>query len=126
LKDRLLNVLVAVVLDAPPIYSKDRLFNTELLDKELLLYHNAFGFEQQSVKDILKDDNIRQKLNANSIIDIQPADKAMCDFFMIELEKLETSRTRGPQVRSIHVVMFRKLIFIENVTALHFNAGKFL
>ena len=77
LKDRLLKVLVAT----GSIYSMDRLFNTELIAKELLLYHNAFGFEQQSVKDILKDDSIRQKLNANSIIAIQPNVDAMCDFF---------------------------------------------
>ena len=94
LKDRLWKVLVAVVLDTPPIYSKDRLFNTEHIVKELLLYHNAFGFEQQSVKDILKDDSIRQKLKANFIIEIQPADEAMCDFLLIELGNLRTSWTR--------------------------------
>ena len=84
-----------------------RLFNIELIAKELLLYHNVFGFEQQSVKDILKDNNIRQKLNANSIIEIQPADEAMREFFIIELEKLETSGTRGPQVCSIDFWMFK-------------------
>jgi small GTP-binding protein len=113
LKDRLLKVVMAsVFLDTAPINSMDRLFNKELIVKELLLYHNVFGFEQQSVKDILKDDNIRQKLNANSIIEIQPADKAMRDFFIIELEKLRTSGTRGPQVRLIHVVIFRWPTFI--------------
>ena len=95
LKDRLLKVVVASV----------GLFNTELIAKELLLYHNAFGFEQQSVKDILKDDYIRQKLTANSIIEIQPVDKAMGDFFIIELVKLRTSGTRGLQVRSIDYMM---------------------
>jgi hypothetical protein len=68
------------------------LFNTELIAKELLLYHNAFGFEQQSVKDILKDDSIRQKLNANFIVEIQPA--TMCDILLIELDNLRTSWTR--------------------------------
>jgi small GTP-binding protein len=43
LKDRLLKVVVASV----------GLYNTELIAKELLFYHNPFGFEQQSVKDIL-------------------------------------------------------------------------
>ena len=106
LKDRLLKVVMAsVVQDTPPIYSMDRLFNTELIVHELLLYHNTFEFEQQSVKDILKDDNIRQKLNANSIIEIQPTDKAMREFFIIELEKLGTSGTRGPQVHSIDFIM---------------------
>jgi hypothetical protein len=106
LKDRLLKVSMAsFVLDTGPIYSMGRLFNTELIAKELLLYHNAFGFEQQSVKDILKDDYIRQKLTANSIIEIQPVDKAMHDFFIIELEKLRTSGTRGLQVRSIDYMM---------------------
>ena len=71
-------------MDTAPIYSMSRLFNTELIAKELLLYHNAFGFEQQSVKDILKDYSIRQKLKANSIIAIQPNDDATCDFFSIE------------------------------------------
>jgi hypothetical protein len=113
LKERLYKVVMAsVFLDTAPIYSMDRLFNIELIVKELLLYHNVFGFEQQSVKDILKDDNIRRKLNANSIIEIQPADKAMRDFFIIELEKLGTSGTRGPQVRLIDVLMFRWPTFI--------------
>jgi hypothetical protein len=37
LKDRLLRVSVAVVLDTGPIYSMGRLFNIELIAKELLL-----------------------------------------------------------------------------------------
>ena len=112
LKDRLWKVLVAsVVLDTAPIYIMGRLFNTELIAKELLLYHNAFGFEQQSVKDILKDDSIRQKLNANSIIAIQPNVDAMCDFFFIEL-KLGTSRTRGPPLFLLDSMMFMRQAFI--------------
>jgi hypothetical protein len=113
LKDRLWNVSVAaVVMDTAPIYSMSRLFNTELIAKELLLYHNAFGFEQQSVKDILKDYSIRQKLNANSIIAIQPNDDAMCDFFSIELRKLETSGTRGPPLCLFDSMMFIRQAFI--------------
>jgi hypothetical protein len=51
LKDRIWKVSVAsVVLDTAPIYSKGRLFNIKPIVKELLLYHNTFGFEQQSVK----------------------------------------------------------------------------
>ena len=107
LKDRLFKVVLASAL----IYSTDRLFNTNLIVQELLLYHNTFGFEQQSVKDILKDDNIRQKLNANSIIEIQPVDEAMREFFIIELEKLGTSGTRGPQVHSIDFIMFMWPVF---------------
>jgi GTP-binding protein EngB required for normal cell division len=113
LKDRLWNVSVAaVVMDTAPIYSMSRLFNTELIAKELLLYHNAFGFEQQSVKDILKDDSIRQKLKANSIIAIQPNDDATCDFFSIELRKLETSGTRGPPLFLFDSMMFIRQAFI--------------
>ena len=91
LKDRIWKVLMALILDTP-LTSQDRLFNTELIAKELLLYHNAFGFEQQSVKDILKDDSIRQKLNANFIVEIQPA--TMCDILLIELKNLRTSWIR--------------------------------
>jgi hypothetical protein len=95
LKDRLWKVSVAsVVLDRAFNYSMGIFFNIKCIAKELLLYHNTFGFEQQSVKDILKDDSIRQELNANSIIEIRPADEAMCDFYYIELENLRKSDTR--------------------------------
>ena len=111
LKDRIWKVSVAsVVLDTAPIYSKGRLFNIKLIVKELLLYHNTFGFEQQSVKDILKDDSIRQKLNANSIIKIQPADEAMCDFLFIELENCRTSQTR--------VLFFDPMMFMHQALIL--------
>jgi hypothetical protein len=106
LKDRLWKVSVAsVVLDTASIYSMGRLFNIELIAKELLLYHNTFGFEQQSVKDILKDHSIRQELNANSIIEIRPADEAMCAFFYIELENLGKSGTR--------VIFFDSMMFMR-------------
>jgi small GTP-binding protein len=111
LKDRIWKVSVAsVVLDTAPIYSKGRLFNIKPIVKELLLYHNTFGFEQQSVKDILKDDSIRQKLNANSIIEIQPADEAMCDFLFTELENLRTSQTR--------LLFFDSMMFMHQVLTL--------
>ena len=105
LKDRLLKVSVASVgLDTAPISIMDRLFNTELIVQELLLYHKAFGFEQQSVKDILKYNHIRQKLNANSIIEIQAA-KEMREFVNIELGKLRKSGRRGPQIHLIDSVV---------------------
>jgi small GTP-binding protein len=111
LKDRIWKVSVAsVVPDTAPINIMGRLFNIKLIVKELLLYHNTFGFEQQSVKDILKDDSIRQKLNANSIIKIQPADEAMCDILFIELENFRTSRTR--------VLFFYPMMFMHQALIL--------
>ena len=102
--------MASVVPDTAPINIMGRLFNIKLIVKELLLYHNTFGFEQQSVKDILKDDSIRQKLNANSIIKIQPADEAMCDFLFIELENFRTSRTR--------VLFFYPMMFMHQALIL--------
>ena len=104
--------MASVGLDTAPIYIMGRLFNIELIVKELLLYHNTFGFEQQSVKDILKDYSIRQKLNANSIIAIQPNDDAMREFFFIELRKLETSGTRGPPLILFDSMMCMRQAFI--------------
>jgi hypothetical protein len=122
LKDRLWNVLVALVLDTP-LTSQDRLFNTELINKELLLYHKAFGFEQQSVKDILKDDSIRQKLNANSIIEIQPADEAMYDFSINEFENLRTSWTRGNSFNHL-MFMQQTLLLLSQVLEWYRNDAK--
>ena len=91
LKDRLLKVsATSLCLATKPIVS---MFNISLICKELLLYHKAFGFEQQFVKDILKDDQIRQKLNASSIVEIQPADRSMDTFVKTELRKLQTSES---------------------------------
>ena len=95
LKDRLWKISVAsVALATAPVSGKDIVFNMSLICRELLLYHKAFGFEQQIVKDILKDDNIRQKLNASSIIEIQTTNEAMHTFAKIELEKLRTLEAR--------------------------------
>jgi hypothetical protein len=95
LKDRLLKVsATSFCLATQPVGNMDRTFNISLICKELLLYHKAFGFEQQCVKDILKDDHIRQKLNASSIVEIQPADEAMHTFVQKELRKLKTSEAR--------------------------------
>ena len=84
LKNRILKVSVASVI------SMDRVLHIALICKELLLYHNIFGFELQLVKDILKDDQIREKLNVSSIIEIQPTNEAMHMFVTIELKKLRT------------------------------------
>jgi hypothetical protein len=51
-----------------------------LICTELLSCRKAFGFEQQCVKDIFKDDHIRRKLKASSIVGIQPTDEAMRKF----------------------------------------------
>jgi hypothetical protein len=102
LKDRLLKVSATFFcLAANPIVSMDRKFNISLICKELLLYHKAFGFEQQFVKDILKDDHIRQKLNASSIVEIQPAHEAMHTFVQKELRKFKTSEAIVPFIESV-------------------------
>ena len=106
LKDRLLKVSATYFcLAAKPIVNMDRKFNISLICKELLLYHKAFGFEQQFVKDILKDDHIRQKLNASSIVEIQPADEAMHTFVQKELRKLKTSEANDLFVPFIESVV---------------------
>jgi hypothetical protein len=95
LKDRLWKISVAsVALDTAPVNSMDIGCIMSIICREFLLYHKAFGFEQQIVKDILKDDDIRQKLNASSIIEIEPISEAMHTFVKIELEKLRTSEAR--------------------------------
>ena len=105
LEDRLLKVSVASVgLDTTPISNMDGLFKIELIVQELLLYRKAFGFEQQSVKNILKDSNIRQKLNANSIIEIQTAEE-MREFVNSKLAELRRSRGRDPQIHLIDSVV---------------------
>lgn len=108
LEKRLLKVSVAsVALATAPVYSMDIVFNMALICKELLLYHKAFGFEQQFVKDILKDDYIRQKLNARSIIDIQPANEAMQKFANIEFKKLRTTEaTESPNALSLPFIEY--------------------
>ena len=92
LQNRILKVSVASVsLSIAPVFDMDIVYKLALICKELLLYHKTFGFEQQFVKDILKDDYIRQKLNVSSIIEIQPTNDAMHTFVKIELEKLRAS-----------------------------------
>ena len=91
LKNRILKVSMAsVTLSIAPVIGMDIVLNIALICKELLLYHKTFGFEQQFVKNILKDDYIREKLNVSSIIEVQPTNEAMHTFVKIELEKLGT------------------------------------
>jgi hypothetical protein len=92
LKNRILKVSVAsVTLSIAPVIGMDIVLNIALICKEFLLYHKTFGFEQQFVKNILKDDYIRQKLNVSSIIEVQHTNEAMHTFVKIELEKHRTS-----------------------------------
>jgi GTP-binding protein EngB required for normal cell division len=81
LKERVLKIsLTSKCLATKPISNMDKKSIISLICKELLSYRKAFGFEQQCVKDIFKDDHIRQKLNASSIVEIQPTDEAMHKF----------------------------------------------
>jgi hypothetical protein len=93
LKDRIWKISVAsFALVTGSVSCTDIVINMSLICNEFLLYHKAFGFEQQIVKDILKDD-IRQKLNASSIIEIK-TNEAMHAFAKFELDKLRTSKAR--------------------------------
>jgi hypothetical protein len=105
LKDRVWKVSVASIgLATGPVSDMDRQFNISLISEELLLYQKAFGFEQQFVKDILKDDYIRQKLNASSNIEIQSAE-VMHTFVASELKKLTTSEAReSPNELTVPVI----------------------
>ena len=81
LKERALKISsTSKCLAIKPISNMDKRLIISLICKELLSYRKAFGFEQQCVKDIFKDDHIRQKLNASSIVEIQPTDEAMRKF----------------------------------------------
>ena len=81
LKERALKISsTSKCLATMPISNMDKKSIISLICKELLSYRKAFGFEQQCVKDIFKDDHIRQKLNASSIVEIQPNDEAMRKF----------------------------------------------
>ena len=81
LKERALKItLTSKWLTTKPISNMDKKSIISLICNELLFYRKAFGFEQQCVKDIFKDDHIRQNLNASSIVEIQPTDEAMRKF----------------------------------------------
>ena len=115
LKNRILKVSVAsVTLSIAPVFGMDIVLNIALICKELLSYHKTFGFEQQFVKDILKDDHhIRQKLNVSSIIEIQPTNEAMHTFVKIELEKLKTSEARLGESSSDLISPFTESVVLE-------------
>ena len=89
LKERIWKVSVASAsLAATPVPGLDVVLNLALICKEILLYHNTFGFGQQIVMEISKDEYLRKKLSASSIIEIEAANKAMHVFVIIQLGKL--------------------------------------
>ena len=91
LKARIWKISVASAgLAATPVPGLDVILNIALICKELWLYHTTFGFEQQIVKTILKQDYVSQKLTSSSIVKIETANEAMRQFLLIELGKLAT------------------------------------
>jgi len=76
--------------------------NIAIICEEILIYHNTFGFGQQSVKEISKQYYIRKKLSASSIIGIEAANEAMQKFVIIQLGKLRTLLA----VQSIYDIIF--------------------
>jgi GTPase SAR1 family protein len=62
LKERALKISsTSKCLATKPISNMDKKSIISLICKELLSYRKALGFEQQCVKDIFKDDHIRQQ-----------------------------------------------------------------
>ena len=93
LKERIWRVsLASAGVSATPVPGVDVVLNVALICKEILLYHKTFGFGQQIVIDISKDEHLRKKLSANYIIEIEAASKAMLTF-VIHLGKLGTLMT---------------------------------
>ena len=91
LKERIWKVAVASAsLAITPIPGLDIFLNLALICKEICLYHNTFGFGQQIVKEISKNDYLRKKLSASSIIEIEPTGKAMRKFVILQLGELVT------------------------------------
>jgi len=91
LKERIWKISVASAgLAAAPVPGLDVVLNLALICKEILLYHKTFGFGQQIVKEISKDEYLRKKLSASSIIEIEAASKAMQTFVIIQLGKFGT------------------------------------
>jgi hypothetical protein len=89
LKDRIWNVsLASVGPAATPVPGLDVVLNLAPICKEIWLYHNTFGFGQQSVKEISQHDYLRKKLSASSIIEIEAANEEMEIFVIIQLGKL--------------------------------------
>jgi GTP-binding protein EngB required for normal cell division len=90
-KDRIWDIsLASAGPAATPVPGLDVVLDLALICKEIWLYHNAFGFGQQIVKDISKHDYLRKKLSASSIIEIEAANEAMEGFVIIQLGKLQT------------------------------------
>ena len=144
LKERALKItLTSKWLATKPISNMDKKLIISLICNELLYYHKAFGFEQQCVKDIFKDDHIRQKLNASSIVEIQSTDEAMRKF--VENKFIEsgedTSRLLNQvldgcrddaRLLHLHQMNFRKFFFQYlqdphhccNCECVHFECGR--
>jgi uncharacterized protein (DUF697 family) len=89
LKDRLWKVsLMSAAMAATPVPGVDVAVNVALICSELLFYYDTFGFGQQIVIDISKDEYLRMKLSASSIIKIKTANEAMRTFVIIQMGKL--------------------------------------
>ena len=87
LKERIWKVsLETAGLATVPVPGLSVLLNSALICNELWLYHKTFGFEQQTVKEISKDDCISQNLASSSIVKIDAAKEAIQQFISIQLE----------------------------------------
>jgi uncharacterized protein (DUF697 family) len=92
LKDRIWQVsLASAAVAAIPVPGLDVAVNVACICKELLLYHNTFGFGQQIVIDISKHSDLRKKISASSIIETMAANEAMRTFVITQLGKLGTT-----------------------------------
>ena len=91
LKERIWKVSMAsAAVAATPVPGLDVVLNVALICHEIWLYHTTFGFGQDIVKEILKNDYLGKKLSASSIIKIEAASKAMQTFVILQLGKLGT------------------------------------
>jgi uncharacterized protein (DUF697 family) len=89
LKKRIWRIsLASAGVSTIPIPGLDLVLNLTIICKEILLYHKTFGFGQQIVIDISKDEYLRMKLSASSIIKIKTANEAMRTFVIIQMGKL--------------------------------------
>ena len=89
LKDRIWKVsLASAAVAAIPVPGVDVAVNVACICKELLLYHNTFGFGQQIVIDLSKHSDLRKKISASSIIGTMAANEAMRTFVITQLGKL--------------------------------------
>jgi GTP-binding protein EngB required for normal cell division len=89
LKKRIWRVsLASAGMSTIQIPGLDLVLNLTIIFKEILLYHETFGFGQQIVIDITKDEYLGMKLSASSIIKIKTANEAMRTFVIIQMGKL--------------------------------------